>query len=156
MLRSRIVLAVATAFTVTPSAAFAGDHANPRTADCEGMTMAQPGTGLMLSEYRIASIAPYFEQLTQLKRTWKEQRGAVLRVEPQPGLTAQWLQFRLDRELKAARENPAASASPLAVPGARVTVSTAPDAFIVTIAATDRAGGDQVLQRANAVAAKPR
>jgi hypothetical protein len=157
MLRSRIVLAVATMLTALPVAAFAREHANQRTTECEGMTMAQPGSGLVLSEYRIMSVTPYLEEQTHLKRTWREQRGAVLRVEPRPGLTAQWLQFRLDRELEAVRQNPGAAAwSPLGVQGARVTVSPASDSFVVTIAAPDRATGEQVLQRANALVSQPR
>lgn len=155
MFRSRIVLAAATVLTVLPAVAFAGERANPRTMDCEGMTMAQPDSGPGLSAYRITSVIPYFEERTNLKKTWKEQRGAVLHVEARPGLTAQWLQLRLDRALAASQEDSgAAPDSPLAVPGVRATVSSATDGFVVTVAAPDRASGEQVLERARALGAQ--
>jgi hypothetical protein len=155
MFRSRVVLAVASVLTVFPAAAFAGEHSNPRAMDCEGMTMAQSGSGPVLSEYRITSVNPYFQEQTNLKRTWKEQRGALVRVEARPGLTAQWLQLRLDRELAAVQANSGATPeSPLAVAGARATVSSAPDGFVVTVAAPDRASGEQVLERAKALGAR--
>jgi hypothetical protein len=154
MFHSRIVLAAATAlavtaFTVLPAAAFGSDRAHTHPTDCKGVTMAQPGSGAVLSEYRISSVSPYLEEQTHLKRTWKAERGATLRVEPRPGLTAQWLQFQLDQEVRALRENPAAAvASPLGVPGVQVRVSPGPDSFVVTIAARNRAGADAVLARA--------
>ncbi len=159
MFHSRIVLAAATAlaataFTVLPAAAFAGDRTHTHPTDCKGVTMAQPGSGAALSEYRISSVSPYLEEQTHLKRTWKEERGATLRVEPRPGLTAQWLQFQLDQEVIALRENPAAAAaSPLGVPGVQVRVSSAPDSFVVTIMAPDRAGAEAVLARVRTLGA---
>ena len=117
--------------------------------------MAQPDSGPVLSEYRIISVNPYFEEHTNLKRTWREQRGAVVYVEARPALTAQWLQLRLDRELAAIHEDPAAApGSPLAVQGVHASVSPEPAGFIVTLAAPDRASGEQVLQRARALAAQ--
>jgi hypothetical protein len=154
MFHSRIVLAAATALAMLPAAAFAG-QTSPPTMDCEGMTMAQPGSGSVLSEYRITSVNPYFEDHTVLKTTWREQRGAIVRLEARPGLTAQWLQLRLDRELAAIQQGPgAAMGSPLSVPGARAMVSPESNGFAVTVAAPNQASGQTVLARARALDAQ--
>jgi hypothetical protein len=166
MFRSRIALAAATLLTVLPAAAFAremspprhlgsSEHASPPAMDCEGMTMAQSASGSVLSEYRISSVTPYLADGTAPKSTSKEQLGAVVRVEAQPGLTAQWLQLRLDRELAAIHQDRgAAVGSPLSVPDARTTVSPGLDGFVVTIAAPNQASGRQILERAMALGAQ--
>jgi hypothetical protein len=166
MFRTRVVLAAVTALTALPPAVFASEHPNHpgsmncesmncESMNCQGMTMAQEASGTVLSHYRITSVNPYFEELTNLKRTFREERGAVVTIEARPGLTAQWLQVRLDRELTALHENAGvAPESPLAVAGARANVSSRPDGFAVTITAPDRASGAQVLQRAEAIGAQ--
>jgi hypothetical protein len=99
-----------------------------------------------MSTFRIVSVAPYYENQTQLKTTTQELRGATLRIQPEPGLTTQWLQFRVERAVGSARER--AWNSPLAVSGVRAHVSTVPDAFLVTIVARDKSAGSEVLRRA--------
>lgn len=122
MFRSKfaVSLAAIAALATSTGAAFArGPESVGQEHGCEGVTMAQAVDRPVLSDYRIVSVSPYVAPGTPIIRTtWHELRGAVVRIEAQPGLTAQWLQLRVDRELIAMRSHPMADdASPLAVPG---------------------------------------
>ncbi len=139
MFRSKFALSLAAiaALATSTGAAFArGPESVSQEHGCEGVTMAQAIDRPVLSDYRIVSVSPYVAPGTPIIRTtWHELRGAVVRIEAQPGLTAQWLQLRVDRELVAIRNQPMADdASPFAVPGVSASVSPVADGFVITLA----------------------
>jgi hypothetical protein len=103
-----------------------------------------------LSTQRIISVKPYFEDQRYLRSVRNELRGASIRVEPAPGVTAEWLQSQLEHRA-AAMETSTGSDSPLAVPGVRAHVSPAGDHFLVTLKAKDMRSGREVLQRAESI-----
>jgi hypothetical protein len=149
MFQSRIALAaLAAAALSVPGFAFAGSQ-----GDCEGATMMQPATSAgVLSDYHVVSVTPYYEQKTPIKTSWNELRGATVRVEARPGLTAEWLQLRLNREIGAPFYSETAVANdPLAVSGVSARVVSVSDGFLVTIAAKDKATAHDVLRRAQAL-----
>jgi hypothetical protein len=159
MFRTRIALAAAVvAATAVPAVAFAGDRSTSshRMSSCEGMTERQAPNGAVLSNYPVVSVAPYVYEWTPIKTTLKEIRGATVRIEARPGLTAEWLQLRLERQIAALQSTQesaqAADSSPLAMPGVRAMVSSAPDGFLITLVAPDKGSGEEVLQRARSLA----
>lgn len=157
MFRSRIALSAATflgllshvaAADVTPAESRptrSSEHSN--TADADGP----------LSEYRIVSVTPYLQEVRPIKTTWKELRGAVIRIEAQPCLTSQWLQLRLDRQIASPMSDGSqANDGPLAIPGIRATVSPLADGFVVTVSTTDKDAAKEVLRRALALESRQR
>ena len=160
MFRSRIAVAAIALVTAIPGIALAHDREGRgagRDTGCEGVTEAQRADGPVLAEYRILSVTPYNVEQTRIKTTWKEIRGAVVRVEAQPGLTAQWLQLQLGRHVAAVRSGAEpTSGGPLSVPGVQVSVSPAGDGFFVTLAATDKQNGEEILRRAEALKSSQR
>lgn len=158
MFRVQAALTALAIAVVVPAAALAA-ASNPMStfvaAERAGIAMPQPQSGSPLAAYRIVSVAPYMQEQTHIKRTWRELRGAIVRVEAQPGLTAEWLQLELDRHVAAMGiQSQNMNDCPLAVPGIRAKVSSAGDGFLVTVVAMDKSSGQEVLRRAQGLAAQ--
>jgi hypothetical protein len=158
MVRLQMALTALALAVVTPGVAF-GAPTDPKSSSVAGerggVAMPQRQSGSLLAAYRIVSVAPYTQEQTHIKRTWTELRGAVVRVEAQPGLTAEWLQLQLDRHVVAmGMRGENMDDCPLAVPGVRATVSRAADGFLITVAASDKSSGQEVLRRAQWLAAQ--
>jgi hypothetical protein len=154
MFHSRMAIAAVAVAVSTAGVALAQEY--PRSWESPNDTqytraqtlsrMASPE----LSTQRIISVKPYFENQRYLRSVRNELRGARIRVEPAPGVTAEWLQFQLEhRAATMAQSGP--SDSPLAVPGVRAHVASAGDHFLVTLKAKDMRSGKEVLQRAEAI-----
>ena len=118
----------------------------------QGATELQSADLPALAEHRIVSVAPYYEEQTNIKRTWKELRGATIRIQAEPGLTPEWLQLQLERRAAAlsASSTPTDN-DPLAVAGVHPRVSSATDGFVVRLAAQDKHAGEEVLRRTEAL-----
>lgn len=145
-----VVVTLATPNKDTGQEVLARAHALwARSDQAKGPTEMQSSDVPVLFEHHIVSVAPYYAQQTRLKSTWTELRGATIRVLAERGLTAEWLQLRLEHALGAPAETTANS--PLAVSGVHTSVSSAADGFVVTFATPDKRAGEEVLARAEAL-----
>lgn len=104
-----------------------------------------------LEGYVIRSITPYrAQEHTGRVPIWRL-RGAEVQVEARPGLTAEWLQLRLQQHLQEMRRS-AMKDCVLNADVARVTVSSARTGFTVRLIATDTKKAEAVLRRARVLA----
>jgi hypothetical protein len=87
--------------------------------------------------------------------TTKRLRGALIGFRGVRGLTQQYLQRTMDchlaRNASMGFAMPEMSWCPLSVKGAKVTVTSGPDRFIVSVEAADDAAGAEILKRARAL-----
>jgi hypothetical protein len=158
MFHTQIAAAAIALAAVIPATARAdaSDARADKTNDCTcpGMTEMQRADGPVFTLHRVVSVAPYYEEQTHIKSKWKELRGATVRIQAEPGLTAQWLQLQLETGVAATRLPDATmDQSPLAVTGVQPRVTSVGDGFLVTLAAPDKHAGKEVLRRTQALQA---
>jgi hypothetical protein len=126
--------------------------AAPSNAD----TPSQPnGTQCTLAQYTITAVEPYRVDLRIARNPVIEVRGAELYIPAQPGLTAEWLQFTLQRDFAKASngsgENACSFSSKL-----RVEAVSGGAGFWVRLIAADSTEGANALERARALFASQR
>ncbi|HVZ32396.1 MAG TPA: hypothetical protein VG963_08220 [Polyangiaceae bacterium] len=115
-----------------------------------GMAVAaSPANGApcLLSEYQVTSVAPYRTEEHVGKASFPALRGATVSVAAQPGLTAEWLQLRLEHHLEEMKNADMPSCA-LDLNRVRVEVSSVGDGFAVRLITNDRAEAAEVLRRA--------
>ena len=78
--------------------------------------------------------------------------GAVIEFRAVPGLTAEWLQRRVEchiaRSAALGQDQPAMKLCPLAVKGVSARVASGGNTFFVEVAADDSSGAEEVWRRA--------
>jgi hypothetical protein len=100
-------------------------------------------------EHQVRSVKPYrVEQRIAGRITSSRVLGAELYVSAEPGLTAEWLRFKLERHLAAMRGPASMPNCALDVAKVRVEVKSAGAGFTVTLKAPTSAQGEEVLRRA--------
>jgi hypothetical protein len=75
-------------------------------------------------------------------------RGASIFVKAEPGLTGEWLQLKLHRQLAAMRGSASMPDCVLALDNVRVRVDSGGTGYWVRIIAPDTRAGQEVLRRA--------
>lgn len=101
-----------------------------------------------LHAHRVTAVEAYRAPKRIGKARIDQVRGAVLYVEAQRGVTAEWLELDLKRHLAAMRGPANMPDCPFDLDGARVNVKSQGAGFLVTIAAQDSSAGKEVLRRA--------
>lgn len=102
-----------------------------------------------LREHHIVSVKPYHTPERVRKGGGSLRlRGAQLFVEAEPGLTAEWLQLTLERDIARLRQAPDTADCVLAVEGVHVRVGSGGNGFYVWIAAGERQKAEEILRRA--------
>lgn len=100
----------------------------------------------VLRDYRVTSVAPYEKTEWVSRSTIRRLRGAELFVVAEPGLTAEWLQLKLNDHLKKAGDMKTECS--LNVKNVRVDVDSAGSGFRVKLIPKDTSKSKKVLHRA--------
>jgi hypothetical protein len=106
-----------------------------------------PAKPCILMEHRVTSVTPY--HIVQQYGRGSTQRlvGAQVRIQAEPGLTAEWLQLSIEQHV-AKMQAQHMGDCPLDLAGVRAQVDSAGGGFTVTIIAKDPAQAKEVLRRA--------
>lgn len=129
----------------------AASYAAPSTPPALARSVKQP---CELSQYRITSVSPYRVQQNMGGRIVVQRTtGADLFVEAQPGLTAEWLWLNLSRHVAAMQAQHSMPNCVLDIDKLQVEVTSAGPGFRVRLIAPDAKAGQEVLRRAQLLAA---
>ena len=101
----------------------------------------------VLNEYHVTSVTPYRVDEAIGRSRVPHVRGALVFVQAQPGLTAEWLQLQLQQHLQTMRTADMKDCA-FDLKDVRVEVSSAGTGFAVKVIATDAAKSQEVLRRA--------
>ncbi|HEY0466730.1 MAG TPA: hypothetical protein VGC79_21130 [Polyangiaceae bacterium] len=99
-----------------------------------------------LKTYIVTAVAPQFVDVQQGRLTTRRLAGAIVYVQAQPGLTAEWLTLTLQRHFSAMQAGITMKDCPLA--DAHVGVGSAGAGFAIQLTATDPKSAEEVLRRA--------
>jgi hypothetical protein len=122
----------------------AGAALTPVTSFAAGNTDSRP---CILKEHRITSVTPYNVEERAGRATIKRLRGAEVRVQAEPGLTAEWLQLTLARHVVEMRGMSMRDCA-LDLSDVQVRVDSAGSGFSVKLIARDAKKAEEVLRRA--------
>ena len=109
--------------------------------------MAQPQNHCILSSHHITSVTPYKSEFRSGHFTQTQLRGAIVHVEAEPGLTAEWLRLEIGRHLAAMQKSSMADCA-FDMSGVTVGVGSNGAGFDVTVVAKDAKQAEEVLRRA--------
>ncbi len=112
--------------------------------------LASPPSGCSFEGQRITKVVPYEVTRPAGRATVKRLAGAVVYVQAQPGLTAEWLELKLTQHLAQMRHQGMANC-PLRN-GVKVSVSSAGTGFAVKLVANEGTSPQEVLQLARGLA----
>lgn len=130
---SILTVLVGVAAASVPATSFAG---TPPSQDC------------LLRDHRITSVTPYRVEERIGKNSVQRLRGAVVFVQAEPGLTAEWLQLKLARHIAQMRSPAAMPDCAFDVDDVAVRVESGGTGFRVRIIARDTDNAEEVLRRA--------
>jgi len=99
-----------------------------------------------LKTYTVTAVAPQFTDVQQGRVTTRRLAGAVVSVQAQPGLTAEWLTLSLERHLSSMQAGVGMKDCPLT--DVRVGVGSAGAGFAIQLTAKDPKSAQEVLRRA--------
>lgn len=137
-IRKLFAAAALTTSMVVPTVALAAEPTAP--------------AGCVLGGYQITSVTPYrVEEHVVRALSVRRLRGAEVRVQAQPGLTAEWLQLILQQRLGEAKRGDIHDCI-LETDVRRVEVDPAGTGFIVRLIAKDTKKAEEVLRRARVLA----
>jgi hypothetical protein len=106
-------------------------------------------TSCPLREHHIVSAKPYYTPARVRKGVaGLRLRGVELFVEAEPGLTAEWLQLTLERDIAELRRFGSKADCVLAVESASVRVGSGGNGFHVWITASDVQNAKEIMRRA--------
>jgi hypothetical protein len=97
--------------------------------------------------HRVLSVTPHWVQESNGKRT-RHLTGADVRIEAEPGMTAEYLTVELRRGLSAATAEPGTLGGVLGVAGSSVEVRSTGDGFVFRITAPDAVHAEEIVRRA--------
>jgi hypothetical protein len=138
---NRSILVTAAVLTMAgPLGAVAAADQSP------GPQQTQESRGTVMG-YRVFSITPYWVQDTNGKRA-RHLTGAEIRIEAQPGMTAEYLRVELEHHLSSAGPAKAALEPVFGVDGSTVEVRSIGDGFVFRITAPDTERGAEIVRRA--------
>jgi hypothetical protein len=103
----------------------------------------------VLKQYKVSSVTPYRVQDNIGGHIFHQRvAGAELFVQAEPGLTAEWLQLNLNREVTAMQGPSTMKDCVFGVDKMQVQVDSAGPGFRVRLSAPSTEGGREVLRRA--------
>lgn len=102
----------------------------------------------ILQEHRITTVTPYRINEQHGRASVQRLRGASIFVQAEPGLTGEWLQLKLQRQLAAMRGSASMPDCVFDLDKVRVRVESGGTGFWVRIIAADTQTGQEVLRRA--------
>jgi hypothetical protein len=103
----------------------------------------------ILKQYKVSSVTPYRVQENIGGHIFHQRvAGAELYVQAQPGLTGEWLQLNLNREVTAMQGPSTMKDCVFGVDKMQVQVDSAGPGFRVRLSAPSPEGGREVLRRA--------
>lgn len=97
--------------------------------------------------HRILSVSPHWVEEIDGKRT-RHLTGVDIRIEAEPGMTAEYLTVELRRDLTAISTERAITSSVFGVQGSKVAVRSTGDGFVLQITAPDTTSAKEVVRRA--------
>ena len=133
--RKTVAIATLTLASIVPAVAMA----QPQHRECT------------LSSHHITSVSPYKPEIRYGRQAYPELRGAVVHVQAEKGLTAEWLRLEINRHL-ATMQGTAMPGCALDQKGITVSVESSGAGFDVKIAAPNAKQGEEVLRRARLLA----
>jgi hypothetical protein len=116
-------------------------------APTASFAQAQEGAPCILREHRVTTVVPYRTAEQLGKAAVQRLRGASVFVQAEPGLTAEWLQLKLQRHLTAMRSSDMRDCA-FDIENVRVDVDSGGTGFWVRLIAPDTERGEEVLRRA--------
>ena len=135
----KLVSTLALALSVLiPSVSFAA--ATPDRAPC------------LLSGYHVTSVSPYFAEDHFGKASFPRVHGASIYVAAEPGLTAEWLQLRIEQHLAEMRRGSMPDCA-FDVGDVRVEVDSAGSGFAVRVISSSTSAAAEILRRARLLVA---
>lgn len=102
----------------------------------------------ILQEHHVTKVTPYRINEQYGKASVQRLRGASIFVQAEPGLTGEWLQLKLQRQLAAMRGSASMPDCVFDLDKVRVRVESGGTGFWVRIIAADTQTGQEVLRRA--------
>ena len=120
-------------------------RSNGPSDDCSQVQTAEPNP--LHEPGGVTAVAVVYTNTRPGRPLERRPEGAVLRVRPARGLTAEWLTHILHCD--AATPHPAGSQCPLAVPGARLTVAPVGEFIAVWVRSDQPKQAEEIIRRAN-------
>jgi hypothetical protein len=139
MNRSILIMAAVLATAGTVNATAWADQ-KPTAQNVQGIHPTVMG-------HRVLSITEHSIQEMDGKHT-RRLAGADIRIEAEPGMTAEYLTVELRRHLGAIRGDVAGSQSVFLVEGANVEVRSTGDGFVFHVTAPDSKNAQEIMRRA--------
>lgn len=102
----------------------------------------------ILREHRVTAVAPYKVKERIGRASIQRLRGAEVRVQAEPGLTAEWLRLELGRHMAEMRGPASMPDCSFDVEDVRVEVTSADAGFAVKLITSDSEKAQEVLRRA--------
>ena len=140
MIRS-VFMAAAAALTM------AGPLGATAQADQTPAHQEAPQSPCTVMGHRVLSITPRWVMDTDGKRT-RHLTGADIRIEAEPGMTAEYLTVELRRALSSGTESPGCV---FAVPASTVQVVSTGDGFVFHVTAMDTKTAGEIVRRAGSL-----
>jgi len=115
-----------------------------------GVALAAPAESpahCILEAHRVTKVQPLNVTERHGRGTVQRLGGALVLVQAEPGLTAEWLQLSIQRHI-AEMGSAGMSNCPLAAKDVRVSVESAGNGFAVKITGKDAAQAQEILRRA--------
>jgi hypothetical protein len=132
---------------MTAALAMAGTLAATALADQKPASQATEEVRGTVMGHRVLSVSPHWVQESNGKRT-RHLTGADVRIEAEPGMTAEYLTVELRRGLSTATAEPGTLGGVLGVAGSSVEVRSTGDGFVFRITAPDAIRAEEIVRRA--------
>jgi hypothetical protein len=100
---------------------------------------------------QVTHVKPLYEKEQLGKATLKKLRGAIVYVQAERGLTAEWLGLNIQRHVALMRGSASMPGCPLDFDKLSVTVKPTKTGYAVVLAVKDRAQAAELLERARAI-----
>ncbi|HEV8247589.1 MAG TPA: hypothetical protein VGP93_17560 [Polyangiaceae bacterium] len=102
----------------------------------------------VIKSHSVTAVSPYYQEQRLGRATTRRLAGALIRVQAEPGLTAEWLRLSTERHLAAMNAGAAMKDCPLAARGIVLKVESSGNGFAIIISASDTKTASEVLRRA--------
>ena len=112
-----------------------------------GASAATPSSQCKLIAYKASQVQPNYVDIRPRGDVIRKLVGANVYVPAQQGLSAEYLQSRVEAHM-AAMKREAMPSCPLSVEGAKVSVTSAGNGYWVQISSNDQRSAEEILRRA--------
>jgi hypothetical protein len=135
-------------FVVAAAVAMAGTITASALADQKSVQQAVENAGGTVIGHKVLSVAPHWVQESNGKRT-RRLIGADVRIQAEPGMTAEYLTVELQRGLSAPNVGRETPDDVFHVEGSSVQVQSTGDGFVFRITAPDATHAEEIVRRAH-------